>query len=326
MQPKPVPKNTDPQTGEAVHDAAAALIANVERVLVGKRATIELCVVALLCNGHVLLEDVPGVGKTLMAKSLARSLGGSFRRIQFTPDLLPSDVTGLNFFNRQSEAFQFLPGPIMANIVLADEINRATPRTQACLLEAMEERQVTIDGETRPLPSPFTVIATQNPVEQEGTFPLPEAQLDRFLLAVRPGYPTADEEADILVRFQRENPLDGLSSVLSATEMRTLQQACRNVRVSQAVRAYLVGLARATREHPRIRLGASPRAAQGLYGSAQARAAVHGRAFVLPDDVKALAAPVLSHRLVLDTETRLDGRSGETIVAEIVEGMSVPVE
>jgi len=310
----------------AIQQAAGGITENVEKVIVGKRETVELIVVALLCEGHVLLEDVPGVGKTLLAKSVARSVDCSFRRVQFTPDLLPSDVTGLNVFNRKTEEFQFQPGPIIANVVLADEINRATPRTQSCLLEAMEERQVTIDGDTKPLPRPFLVLATQNPIEQEGTFPLPEAQRDRFLLTVRPGYPSAEDEEEILLRFERRNPVDTLAPAVSGADLTALQGLCREIPVDDAVRGYLVQLVRATRDHADVRLGASPRASQSLYRAAQARAAIQGRAYVLPDDVKALAAPVLAHRLVIDTDTRLGGKTAETLVAEIAGKVPVPTE
>jgi MoxR-like ATPase len=308
----------------AVHELAAGLIDNVSRVIVGKKDQITLVLVALLCEGHVILEDVPGVGKTMLAKSVAMSLHGVFKRIQFTSDLLPSDVTGLNYFNQKTAEFEYLPGPIMANVLLADEINRATPRTQACLLEAMQERQVTVDGETRPLPRPFLVLATQNPVEQTGTFPLPEAQLDRFLLKVRQGYPSAEEENAIVLRFERSNPLDELSAVMTGPELMRIGEVCRRIYVEDSLRDYLVTLVRATRDHESIRLGASPRATQGLYQAAQALAAIRGRAFVLPDDIKELAVPVLSHRLVVRSDVRLRGRDKESLVQDILNQIPVP--
>ncbi|MFH1139920.1 MAG: MoxR family ATPase [Pseudomonadota bacterium] len=311
---------------EEVARLAGRLIDNILRVIVDKREAVTLLLTALFCEGHVILEDVPGVGKTLLAKSAAKSLNCDFRRIQFTPDLMPSDVTGLNWFNQKTCRFEFSPGPIMANIVLADEINRATPRTQSCLLEAMGERQVTIDGETRPLPRPFLVLATQNPVEQAGAFPLPEAQLDRFLFKIKPGYPTAEAEEEILVRFQTGNPLDRLSAAADGADVLAAREACRVIYVEKTVREYLVRLVRATREHDSIRLGASPRAAQGLYHAAQARAAMDGRCFVLPDDVKALAVPTLAHRLLLKPEARLRGRTKENLVEELVATVPTPVE
>ena len=309
-----------------VHRLAQRLMENVGRVIVGREEAVRLTVVALLCEGHVLLEDVPGLGKTLLAKTVAASLDCLFKRIQFTPDLLPSDVTGLNYFNQKEGEFRFLEGPIMANVVLADEINRATPRTQSCLLEAMEERRITVEGETLDLPRPFVVLATQNPVEQEGTFPLPEAQLDRFLLRIRQGYPTLEEEGRILTRFQSQDPLAGLGSVADAGELIRLQALCRQVLVDEPIRDYILALVRATRDHQAVRLGASPRAAQGLLKAAQALAAVRGRSFVLPDDVKELAGPVLAHRLVIRPEARLRGSGGEELVAEVLGLVKVPVE
>lgn len=306
--------------------AAARLTDNIGKVIVGKQETIKLVLVGLLCEGHLFIEDVPGIGKTMLAKATAHSLGCSFKRIQFTPDLLPSDVTGIYYFNQKNQEFEYRPGPIVANIVLADEINRATPRTQSCLLESMQERQVTVDVATIPLPRPFLVIATQNPVELEGTFPLPEAQLDRFLLKVRLGYPSAAEESEILLRFQQENPLDKLTSVISAAELLELQRLCRQVHVEESVRNYVVAITQATRSHPAVKLGASPRASLGLYQAAQARAAIEGRNYVLPDDVKRLAVPVLAHRVIVKAETGLRGQSAENIVAEIAGSVPVPVE
>jgi MoxR-like ATPase len=309
-----------------IKQAADRLTNNVGKVIVGKKETVELVLVALLCEGHVLIEDVPGIGKTMLAKTVARSLGCSFKRVQSTPDLLPSDVTGIHFFNQKSSEFEFRPGPIMANIVLVDEINRATPRTQSCLLECMQEQQVTVDLETIPLPRPFLVIATQNPVELEGTFPLPEAQLDRFLLRVGLGYPTKDEEGAILSRFQQSNPLDSLASVIEAAELLELQKLCRQVYVDDSVRDYITAITRATRSHEGIKLGASPRASLGLHLASQALAAIRERNYVIPDDVKYLAVPALVHRLISKTEARLRGRSLETIVGEIVSAVPVPVE
>ncbi len=309
-----------------VQEAADRFVNNVSKVIVGKKSTIELVMVALLCEGHVLIEDVPGIGKTMLAKTTAKSLGCSFKRIQSTPDLLPSDVTGIHYFNQKTSEFEFRPGPVMTNIVLVDEINRATPRTQSCLLEAMQERQVTVDLETIPLPRPFLVIATQNPIELEGTFPLPEAQLDRFLLRVSLGYPSEDEEGTILSRFEQENPMDSLTSVLEATELLELQKLCRQVYVEDSVRKYVTAITRATRGHEGIKLGASPRASLGLHLAAQALAAMRKRSYVIPDDVKYLAVPALAHRLISKTEAHLRGRSLETIVGEVVSSVPVPVE
>jgi len=314
------------EVSQEIKEAADRLTSNVSKVIVGKKETVGLVLVALLCEGHVLIEDVPGIGKTMLAKAVARSLGCCFKRIQCTPDLLPSDVTGIDYFNQKTSEFEFRPGPIMANIVLVDEINRATPRTQSCLLECMQEQQVTVDLETVPLPRPFLIIATQNPVELEGTFPLPEAQLDRFLLRVGLGYPTEDDEGAILTRFQQENPLDNLASVVEAEELLEIQKLCRQVYVERSIRSYAVAIARATRSHKDIRLGASPRASLGLHLASQALAAIRGRNYVIPDDIKYLAVPTLAHRLITKTEARLRGRSVEEIVGEIVSTVSVPVE
>ncbi len=309
-----------------VQSTARALQDNIARVIVGKAPTVELLLVALLTQGHVLIEDVPGLGKTMLAKSLARSLGCSFQRLQFTPDLLPSDITGVSVFNQKTGEFEFRPGPIMAQIVLADEINRAGPRTQSALLEAMEERQVTVDGVTRPLPRPFLVLATQNPIELEGTFPLPEAQVDRFLMRVAIGYPDPGEEREILRRFRDADPLSELTPVASGDEILALGAAARSVHVSEAVETYILSLTRATREEAALALGASPRGSLALYHTAQALAALRGRAFVLPDDVQALAGPVLEHRLIPSSQSRLRGKALADILKEVVAKVPVPVE
>ena len=309
-----------------IQETAERVIANVEKVIVGKRQVVELALVAMISEGHLLLEDVPGIGKTTLAKAIARSLGCTFQRIQFTPDLLPSDVTGISFFNQKAQEFEFRPGPIMAQVVLADEINRATPRTQSALLEAMQERQVTVDGQTRLLPNPFLVLATQNPIELEGTFPLPEAQVDRFLMRIKIGYPSEAEENQILMRFDRQDPLDDLQPVASAQEVVGLQRARPEVRVEASVREYMVRIARATREHAAVQLGASPRGTLALYKACQALAAIRGRDYVVPDDAKELAAPVLTHRIIVSPQTRLRGRTPEDVVMETVNAVPIPVE
>ena len=309
-----------------VQDLARRLRANVQTVIVGKDEVIDLALAAVLCEGHILMEDVPGIGKTTLARALAASLGCSFQRIQFTPDLLPSDVTGINWFNQKTQTFEFRPGPLMGQVVLADEINRATPRTQSALLEAMQERQVTVDGVTRPLPRPFLILATQNPVELEGTFPLPEAQLDRFLLRLTIGYPSAQEEAEILERFGAGDPLLGLQAVTSPEEILAAQQARRVIRVEHSVRDYVIAISAATRRHPEIALGASPRASLGIYQAAQAWAGIAGRDFVLPDDVKRIAPAVLIHRLMIAPQAQLRGQQLDDLVAGIIERVPVPVE
>ena len=309
-----------------IAETAARLRENIQKVIVGKADVIDLALIAMLCEGHLLLEDVPGTGKTTLAKTIAASLGCSFRRVQFTPDLLPSDLTGIYYFNQRSQEFEFRPGPLMAQILLADEINRATPRTQSALLEAMQERQVTVDIATHALPRPFLVMATQNPIELEGTFPLPEAQLDRFLMKVALGYPDAADESAMLVRFERDDPLEALEPVVAPDEILTMQADVRRVRVEESVRQYVVDVCRATRLHDDILLGASPRATMALYRTCQARAAIAGRDFVLPDDVKALSAHVLTHRLVVNPQTRLRGRTPEDVVREVVNTVRVPVE
>ncbi len=309
-----------------VQEATRAVRQNASRVIVGKEEVIDLLMVALLCEGHVLFEDVPGIGKTTLAKTLAKSLGCTFQRIQFTPDLLPSDITGITFFNQKKSEFEFRPGPLLAQIVLADEINRATPRTQSALLEAMEERQISIERETVFLPHPFIVIATQNPIELEGTFPLPEAQIDRFLMRLHLDYPSHSEERLILQRFKETQPLDDLQPVINGERLQELQKMIRRVRVDPAVENYIVELVRATRSHSGVELGVSPRGTLALYRSSQAYAALHGRFYVIPDDVKRVARPVLSHRMIATSQARLHGRVMEQIIEEVLHNVSVPVE
>lgn len=305
-------------------DLCKKIIDNISRVIIGKESSIELLMVALLADGHVLLEDIPGVGKTLIAKSLAKSIGASFKRVQFTPDLLPSDITGFNVYDQQKGEFVFQSGPVMTHVLLADEINRTIPRTQSSLLESMEERQVTVDGRTYPLPHPFFVMATQNPIDLEGTFPLPEAQLDRFILRVHLGYPEQDEEVAILKRFQENDPLLKLGAVAAPEEISHLQEARRGVGVSGPVKKYITDIVRATRDNPSCHLGASPRGSLGLMRAGQAMAILRQREYILPDDIKQLALPVIAHRLILHEEVRLQGKTQENVVMEIIETIPVP--
>lgn len=307
-----------------VQSVAERIIDNVSQVIIGKRNEIRLTVLGLLCQGHILIEDVPGVGKTMLARALARSIGASFSRIQFTPDMLPSDVTGVSVFNQQTREFEFRPGPIMSQIVLTDEINRATPKTQAALLEAMEERQITVDGHTYALEEPFLVIATQNPIEYEGTFPLPEAQLDRFMLRIHLGYPSPQEEIAMLDSQQYQHPLIGLTQVVSVEELLAAQRAVRDVYLNHDIKSYIVNLVTMTRQHPDVYLGASPRGALALYRAAQARAAVIGRDYVIPDDIKALAEPTLAHRIIVGPNARIKNISASSIVHGLLAVVPVP--
>lgn len=310
---------------ESIRKLRSRIVENVRRVLVGRDKPVELVLIALLAQGHVLIEDVPGVGKTTLVRALAKSVGCEFRRIQFTPDLLPSDVTGVSVYDQRTGSFQFRPGPIMANIVLADEINRTSPKTQASLLECMQERQVTVDGITYPLPEPFMVLATQNPVEYEGTFPLPEAQLDRFMLQVSLGYPNLVEEAEMLTRFSAADPLEELQPVATAQDILEAQQAVRRVRANRAVREYVARVVHSTRHHPQVHLGASPRATLALFRACQALAASRGRSYIIPDDVKFLAPAVLAHRLLLRPEARLEEATGHSVIQSVLNQVPVPV-
>ncbi|GIV15744.1 MAG: ATPase [Armatimonadota bacterium] len=313
--PEPTP------TAELLH----RIVDEVEKAIVGKRNMVELAVLTLLCDGHLLIEDIPGVGKTTLAKALARAIGGKFRRIQFTPDLLPADVTGTNVFNPKTLGFELHPGPVFANVVLADEINRATPKTQSSLLECMEERQVTIDGVSHPLPRPYFVIATQNNVEMLGTYPLPEAQMDRFFIRLSLGYPSQHDEVMILSRQQQEQPLQHVQQVTEPEQIVQAQCDVREVFVHDAIRNYIVSIVNATRRHPHVQLGASPRGSLNLMHAAQAHAVLLGRDYVLPDDVKAVAKAVLAHRLILKPEARVRGVDAEQIVTEVLEQVAVPI-
>jgi len=318
--------NVEDKIVSRIRDTGIRVKENVERVIVGKGEVVELAIVALLCEGHLLIEDVPGIGKTMLAKSIARSLGCSFRRIQCTPDLLPSDVTGTYIYNQKTADFEFRPGPIMAQVVLADEINRATPRTQSAFLEAMQEHQVTAEGDTKPLPRPFILLATQNPIELEGTFPLPEAQLDRFLLRISIGYPTSEDDRLILARFRQTDPLEELTPVVPPDELLQMQAECHQIHVAADVEDYVIRLIHATREHASLQLGASPRAMLALYYASQALAALRGRNFVIPDDVKYLVPFVLVHRIIPQVESHLRGHTAEEALRDIVDSVPVPVE
>ncbi len=304
--------------------AADTIIKNVEQVIVGKHEVVQLTLIALMCRGHTLIEDVPGVGKTVLAKSFAKSIGCVFRRIQFTPDLLPSDVTGVSVFNVKTSEFEFRSGPVMAQIVLADEINRATPKTQSSLLEAMEESQITVDGVSHTLPVPFLVMATQNPIEYEGTFPLPEAQLDRFLMSIHLGYPSHKDEISVLERQQLQHPLLELQTVISVDELIELQEAIKKIYVDPLVKQYIVDLVTATRYHPDVYLGASPRGSLALFKTIQARAALQGREFAIPDDVKALAEVTLSHRLIINPAARIKNIAARDVIRDVVNSVPVP--
>jgi MoxR-like ATPase len=304
---------------------ASKVIANVEKVIVGKRQQLTLALVSCFCEGHILLEDVPGVAKTMLARALARSLGCSFKRLQCTPDLLPTDVTGASIFNQKTTEFEFRPGPIFAQIVLADEINRTTPRTQSALLEAMAEARVTVDGQTYALKPPFVVLATQNPIDHEGTFPLPEAQLDRFLIRLSLGYPSLEEESSMLQRLQRSHPIDALTAVVAANDIAAVQQQVREIYVDDKVRKYVLEIVHATRKHEAVLLGGSPRASIALFRTGQALAAIGQRDFVLPDDIKRMAHPVLGHRLILKPESRLRKVSTAIVIKEILDDVAVPI-
>ena len=317
-------EENDLQELDRAREVAQRVVDNVKKVIVGKDQAIELGVISLICQGHTLIEDVPGVGKTMLARSIARSTGCTFKRIQFTPDLLPTDVTGVSIYNQKSGDFEFREGPIISQLVLADEINRATPKTQSALLEAMEERQVTVDGVTYTLPRPFTVMATQNPIEYEGTFPLPEAQLDRFLLMISLGYPSAEEELEIVENQRQVHPIETLQAVTNSDEIVGLQEAAKEVFVDDLIKQYIVSLTGATRDHADISLGSSPRGSLALFRGAQAMSLIRGRDFVLPDDVKELAGPMLSHRIIVSAAARMRGVSGQEVISSLVDQSSVP--
>ena len=312
------------QSTDQAHEVALSIVENIKKIIIGKDAAVELAVVTLLCRGHALIEDVPGVGKTMLARSIARSTGCTFRRIQFTPDLLPSDITGVSIYNQQSGSFEFKPGPILSQLVLADEINRATPKTQSALLESMDEQQVTVEGVTHPLPEPFTVMATQNPIEYEGTFPLPEAQLDRFLTTIKLGYPSIEQELAIVSSQEQAHPIESLEEVVTAEQILDVQGSVRNVYVDDLIREYIVTLVDRTRTHPDAALGSSPRGSLALFRGAQALSLIRGRDFALPDDVKELAEPMLSHRIIVSPAGRMRGVQSSDVVAALVEEVPVP--
>jgi MoxR-like ATPase len=311
---------------QKIQEYTQIVVKNVETVIVGKRAVIELLLVALICEGHVLIEDVPGLGKTMLARSLATSMGGQFKRLQCTPDLLPNDVTGVSIYNQQTRQFEFQPGPVFVNVLLADEINRATPRTQSALLEAMQEQQVTVDGTTHPLPRPFIVIATQNPIEFEGTFPLPEAQLDRFLMRLSVGYPSMDQEKQLLINLRREHPINSIQPVVEAADLSTLQKHAWEIYVDDSLQDYIIQVVAATRSHPDLVLGSSPRGSLALFKTAQAYAGLQGRDHVLPDDIQMLVPHVLAHRLILKPEAELRGRTAQGILTDLLLQIPVPIE
>ena len=312
------------QTIDQAHQVAQSIVDNIKKIIIGKDSAVELAVVTLLCRGHALIEDVPGVGKTMLARSLSRSTGCTFRRIQFTPDLLPSDITGVSIYNQQTGEFEFKLGPILSQLVLADEINRATPKTQSALLESMDEQQVTVEGVTHQLPAPFTVMATQNPIEYEGTFPLPEAQLDRFLTTIRLGYPSIEEELSIVSSQEQAHPIESLEEVVTAEQILDLQQSVRSVYVDDLIREYIVTLVDRSRTHPDAALGSSPRGSLALFRGAQALSLIRGRDFALPDDVKELAEPMLSHRIIVSPAGRMRGVQSSDVVASLVEEVPVP--
>lgn len=323
-QRTPRATNNNQNNSGIVQQVAERIAQSVGQVIIGKRNEIRLTLLGLLCKGHILIEDIPGTGKTTMAKAIARSMGCEFSRMQFTPDMLPSDITGVSIFNKKTDAFEFHPGPLMAQIVLADEINRATPKTQSALLEAMEEHQITVEGRTYPMADPFIILATQNPIEYEGTFPLPEAQLDRFLLRIQLGYPAAAEELTMISAQQYEHPLNQMQQVVGVQELLAAQQAVKEIYVAEEVKRYIIDLVTATRNHPDVYLGASPRGSLALFRTSQARAAMAGRDYVIPDDVKALAEVTLAHRVIVSTNARIKDISSRTIVNDVMNTTPVP--